>query len=85
MSLGDTSLHDTVFSELPEGVLNESTGGAPGARISQSRSTSPMPPGSNRKQAASVAIQGAASAVDNRMNDINWTENFNTMMKRTEE
>ncbi|KAL7476956.1 hypothetical protein ACHAW6_002780 [Cyclotella cf. meneghiniana] len=32
MSVGDRSLHNTAFAELPDGALNESTGGAPGAR-----------------------------------------------------
>ncbi len=32
MLVGDRSLHNTVFAELPDGVLNESTGRAPGAR-----------------------------------------------------
>ncbi|KAL7476957.1 hypothetical protein ACHAW6_002781 [Cyclotella cf. meneghiniana] len=30
-----------------------------------------MPPGSNRKQAASLAIQGAASSINNQMNYLN--------------
>ncbi|KAL7478055.1 hypothetical protein ACHAW6_003839 [Cyclotella cf. meneghiniana] len=57
MSVGDSSLHDTAFSELPAGVLNESTDGAPGVRKSRSRSTSPVPPSSSKKQAASVPFK----------------------------
>ena len=30
MSVGDSSLHNTVFAKLPDGVLNESTGGSSG-------------------------------------------------------
>ncbi len=65
MSVGDSSSHETAFSELPAGVVNESTGGAPCACKSRSRSTSAAPPSSNRKQAASISIQGAATALDN--------------------
>ena len=51
-------------------MLNESTGGAPGARQreksgSLSRSTSPVPPGgSGKKYKASAAIQYAAKSLD---------------------
>ena len=44
-----------------------------------------MPPGSNRKQAASLAIQGAASSINNQMNYLKRANNFNTMMLRTDE
>ncbi|KAL7475877.1 hypothetical protein ACHAW6_001775 [Cyclotella cf. meneghiniana] len=64
MSVGDSSLQDTVFAELPDGVLNESTSGARGAR-NICQSSSPIPPGSNRKLVASLAIQGAVSSVNN--------------------
>ncbi|KAL3790855.1 LOW QUALITY PROTEIN: hypothetical protein HJC23_004485 [Cyclotella cryptica] len=72
MAVGDSSLHDTVFSELPVRVLNESTGGAPGPRqrgwSGSSRSTSPVPPGgSGKKYKASAAIQYAAKSLDTRM------------------
>jgi hypothetical protein len=53
---GDTSLHNTVFAELPQGVLNES-GVHQGGR--RSRSTSPVPPSSSRKHAASSSVQQA--------------------------
>ena len=55
MSVSDSLLHNTVFAELPDGVLNESTGGAPGAR-SRSQSSSPVPPSSNHKLVSSLAI-----------------------------
>ncbi|KAL7490216.1 hypothetical protein ACHAW6_016209 [Cyclotella cf. meneghiniana] len=86
LTVGDTSLHDTVFSELPTSVLSESTGGAPGARQrgSGSRSTSPVPPGgSGKKLKASAAIQDAAKALDDRMTDLNRTENVNACMALT--
>jgi hypothetical protein len=85
MSVGNSSLHDTAFSELPSDVLNESTNGPPGGRKSGSRTTSPVPPGSNRKQVSSIAVQGAAAALDNRMSDLNRSENFDTLMRRTAE
>ncbi|KAL7483982.1 hypothetical protein ACHAW6_011641, partial [Cyclotella cf. meneghiniana] len=90
MAVGDSLLHDTVFSELPVCVLNESTGGAPGARQrgrsgSLSRSTSPVPPGgSGKKYKASAAIQYAAESLDTRMSDLNWTENINACMALTD-
>ena len=40
---------------------------------------------SNRKLVSSLAIQGAASSINNRMHDLNRSENFNTMMQHTEE
>ncbi|KAL3785351.1 hypothetical protein HJC23_011034 [Cyclotella cryptica] len=89
MAVGDSSLHDTVFSELPACVLNESTGGAPGARqrgwSGSSRSTSPVPPGgSGKKYKASAAIQYAAESLDTRMSDLNRTENINACMELTD-
>eukprot|EP00804_Cyclotella_cryptica_P016383 CCRYP_009930-RA/>CCRYP_009930-RA protein AED:0.03 eAED:0.03 QI:0/-1/0/1/-1/1/1/0/327 len=89
MAVGDSSLHDTVFSELPACVLNESTGGAPGARqrgwSGSLRSTSPVPPGgSGKKYKASAAIQYAAKSLDTRMSDLNQTENINACMALTD-
>eukprot|EP00804_Cyclotella_cryptica_P010197 CCRYP_013821-RA/>CCRYP_013821-RA protein AED:0.40 eAED:0.18 QI:0/-1/0/1/-1/1/1/0/357 len=89
MAVGDSSLHNTVFSALPASVLNESTGGAPGARqkgwSGSSRSTSPVPPGgSGKKYKASSAIQYAAESLDTRMSDLNRTENFNACMALTD-
>ena len=90
MTVGDTSLHDTVFSELPASVLSESTGGAPGRRQrgrsgSGSRSTSPVPPGgSGKKLKASAAIQDAAKALEDRMADSNHIENVNACMRLEE-
>ena len=46
---------------------------------------SPVLPGSNPKQSSAIAIQGAAAALDDRMSDLRRSENFNTMMKLTEE
>jgi len=67
MAVGDSSLHDTVFSELLACVMNESTGGAPGARqrgwSASLRSTSPVPPGgSGKKYKASDVIQYAGES-----------------------
>ncbi|KAL7509441.1 hypothetical protein ACHAXN_006902, partial [Cyclotella atomus] len=88
-SVGDKSMHNTAFAELPDNVMNESANGRPGARKRGgsigSRSVSPVPPGSNRKQTSAIAIQGAAAALDDRMSDLRRSENFNTMMKLTEE
>eukprot|EP00804_Cyclotella_cryptica_P029394 CCRYP_013334-RA/>CCRYP_013334-RA protein AED:0.39 eAED:0.39 QI:0/-1/0/1/-1/1/1/0/130 len=89
MAVGDSSLHDTVFSEQPVCVLNESTGGAPGARqrgwSGSLRSTSPVPPGgSGKKYKASAAIQYAAKSLDTRMSDLNRTENINACMALTD-
>ncbi|KAL7474747.1 hypothetical protein ACHAW6_000706 [Cyclotella cf. meneghiniana] len=84
MLVGDSSLHNTVPAELTDGVLNESISGAPGAR-NRSQSSSLIPPGSNPKLVASLAIQGAASSINNRMNDLNRADNFNTTMQLTDE
>eukprot|EP00970_Alexandrium_tamarense_P001669 scaffold204_cov166-Alexandrium_tamarense.AAC.4 len=88
MSVGDKSLHEIVFSELPGDVLTESTDGAPGPRKgdgSRDWSVSPVPPGSHRKHASAYAIQGAASQLETRMTHLNRTENFDTLLKRTAE
>ena len=88
MSVGDKSLHEIVFSELPADVLTESTDGAPGPRKgdgSRDWSVSPVPPGSHRKHASAYAIQGAANQLETRMTHLNRTENFDTMLKRTAE
>ncbi|KAL3771907.1 hypothetical protein ACHAWO_010434 [Cyclotella atomus] len=88
-SVGDRSMHNTAFAELPDDVMNESASGSPGARKRDEsiglRSVSPVPPGSYRKQSSAIAIRGAAVALDDCMSDLHRAKNFNTMMKRTEE